>query len=148
MPIENEGRIFGGNIKYSGVLAELLNFGIGLFSGEDLIVNKLRSIRNEISNSKLKMAEEINKGRQWTDDLTLGTRATVSRGMAYMADILEKDFIERKMEDEKAGLVHGGAEFSKILPLQIFNLANRDNSCVDLGLLPEFVSGNSLKKIK
>ncbi len=147
MPTEDEGRIFGGNIKYTDKLVESLDIGIGLFFGDSSIGSKLRLLKNTISNGKLEMVENINQGFVGEAVSNL-TKKDFFNFKLDMVKVDEERFEVKKVADENEGLAHGGMEFLKILPLRDFKIKNRNNSGVDLGLLPEFVKENRLKKIK
>lgn len=135
MSVENEGQVFGGNIKDRGTFKTLD------FESNVLLCDSFRI-------SKLTMVGEISEGRKWADDLNLGDKMTVMRVIASQVECVEKDFDGNKAVGEKIGLGHGGLVFPGILSLHFFMSNFGNNSGVDLDLLPVFVRENSLKKMK
>ena len=151
VPTENTGGIFGGDIKYTGTLAEAADLGIEIFSGDLPNVRKFKLIKSELLNSKLRMVEEISQGRKWADDLNKVTMPSIRCATAPQEHILQEDMKQESAENMKRGLVHGGMHLSKIPSLRVIELNkfnSGDNSSIDLGLLPKIVEKISLKNKK
>lgn len=154
VPIENTGRVFGGDIKYTGTLAEAADFGIEIFSGDLPNVRKFKLIKSlveiELSNSKLRMVEEISQGRKWADDLNKVTMPSIRCTTAPQEYILQEGVRQESTENMKKGLVHGGMHLSKIPSLRVIELNkfNSGDNSSNLGLLPKIMEKISLRNKK